>query len=265
MKELSNSLKEFYLSYSEYIDPKEAHTLFKDFPNQPNEIALQLQLFIRHHLPKTIHQRNNNSKELWTVSSLLNPMVEKESLQSPLTNQQCGAILLSILKAKQYPCRLRCHFLNEGNREKSKYIGEWLCEVYDYYRNKWFLIDPTCRMPILTNGVSKTSSEMYLTLLGEKSLAQQVSYRYWKGLLAVKQALFDDINSIMGKELLQEEWIISALENKPTLYRKSIENLSLEEQEIVYRLAIMMLAPDDNFELIEDMYKNYILTYSKKS
>ncbi|WP_132252678.1 hypothetical protein [Natranaerovirga pectinivora] len=255
MIELKKSIKDVYKSFNYYTDPKEYKSFFDQFPNKDSDIVLKLQEILNNFM---IDKRPQNRKNTLNVSEII-CAIENKKREIVLKDQEIALLLLAIFKHKKLPCRLRCNFVNYQRNGYNFFQGKWYCELYNQSVTNWYLIDPTNKYIPITKDIIKKSAEIYLTLMSDKAFDNKIYYKQWRGKLAVKQALLDDLNGIMCNELLQEDWIYKSNIKKPEIYIKDVNNLTVFEESLLYKLAIMMINPDGYFDLIREIYEYHIL------
>ena len=245
---LKDNVRDFYTSFSSTVNPKEEKDKLDLYSNEIQEIISELKIKYK----ATKNNGSNNFKENFVYNLL------KENAEEILFDNQVYTLLLSaILKSKKVPCRTRCMFVDYEGRGSS-FTGTFLCQVYDENQKDWYLVDVANSYIRLPYTKYKTASEIYLILKDQRRPMYNVSYRHWQGLLAAKQLLIEDTNMLMNNEIIQEKWLKRDVKNKPYIYKKHVNDLDVTEQELMYRLAIMLLDPDNNFEIICETYKDIL-------
>lgn len=166
-------------------------------------------------------------------------------------------LLASILKAKEIPTRARSGFAEYSSNE-GIYWDHWITEYFDKTERRWILVDPDCCCNDIDFNPYDLPREKFLfganAWLGlrqrkyKENVICYASDPITRGLKAAIRGLFYDFHCLMNDEII--------FLHMPKYIRDKNFELSEKEYQELDNLAELMLNPDENFEELQEIWKN---------
>ncbi len=141
---------------------------------------------------------------------------------------------------------------------KGMLIPHWITEIYDQTSASWKFVDSERRIKLVSqhNFLLAGQAWQYFKDHPESYIP---SYSGLKGRQGLKYALICDLNCMFKNELLGYEWRLKWFhKKKPDLVRTSYENLDVDQQKDVEKLAELLSDPENNRKQLWNLYKKHI-------
>ena len=286
---MKNEILEFYKNTSTYTDLGYYKEFAKSLPDDIEELCILQRMQIIHPVAFKDKEIRNKKECFWgdmtkvsvtrleyeddifpTAQSIIAELLRKDSQyhikreaknKVHVTCRGQAILLASILKAKGIPARVRCGFA-EYIRYDGIYYDHWITQYYDKKEGRWKLVDadmhcPDQKIEFDLNDIPKDKflfgAEAYLGLREGKYKEKEILYASDPPTLGLKAAirqLFYDFHCLMNNEII--------FLHMPKYIQDKQFELSEEEYKELDILAELLLEPDENFEELQQVWRNTI-------
>ena len=250
----SNEALDFYREYGQNTDPGEYADLFEGLPESLQGLCDWIQTQLIH--PAVVSRyagvlpegRTREDSDFYSVQDMLrelairNPrgltMERKPAERLVLSCRFNAMLLVSVMKSRGVPARVRVGFAGYIDPESGKHFDHWITEIWNEDEGRWMSVDGD------TNRVDFNEFELAgdVWLKARKGKIEPLNYgvfRWW-GLRYILGNLCHDLYASLNNELIYWEG--------PELFHKDAEQLSAEEAAFVDRLAHLLKHPEENIE-----------------
>jgi hypothetical protein len=270
-KEIStyNNVIDFYKKYSVYTDPGNYVYLYDDLPESLTELCDLLKCQLIHPIEVEPYRnvippnRYYEDPKFPTVEEILAGLLKSDSngftcnrkVENRLvvTCRYHSILLASILKNRDIPVRLRYGFATYLSKNKDFHITHVICEVWNDKENRWMYVDPDRKMIDFPREEFELGGDAWIQFQNGKSDEPEKygAGRLW-GHFNILDMLCHDLISILGQELLYWE--------RPPIAANDmmdISNIEKGQVEVLNRIALLLINPDEHFNEILELYGNY--------
>jgi len=257
-----------YSEQSSFTDPGEYAYLFDDIPESIPEICnlIKKQLIhpqeaseIRDLLPEG---REPEDGDFPGVSEMLRILLQRDS--SGLTMNRriedrlivaCyhhALLLVSILRHRNIPVRLRAGFAKYYEKETNLRFGHVICEVWDERRQKWILVDPDRNIIDVDPSRFEFPSEAWQNFYGSDYRSVRYVSSNGEGLQALLHALLLDHSFVISLE--RSYW-----HTPSAIYAKNfkLEDLDQDELQTINQISDYIYEPDLNINKLQAIYDDH--------
>jgi hypothetical protein len=280
---MSNKIYEYYLRFSEYTNPGLYEEYLKnELPDDIKEISDLVRSQLIHRvilkngnaisnsdlrygdMNKVPSERLRCEDDLFpTASAMLAELFRRdksgivlnrsEKDRLILTCRFISILMVSILKSKGIPCRVRSGFANYIFPKV--YADHWINQYYDKKTGKWITIDVDSLLedigfnPLnIQDGVFTFSADAWLKVRrGEIDGKFFWNAGGFRGLQPVAWELFYDFHCLMNCEIIYSY-------TPAYIYATKFKKLQESELREIDNLAELMLNPDKNFDELQNIW-----------
>lgn len=200
-----------------------------------------------------------NALSMFAELLRLNPSYTKDRTAKDKIHITCrcqSIMLAATLKAKGIPARVRSGYA-DYIRTPGNYFDHWITEYYNKDMKQWILVDADIHcdphIDFDSNNIPRdrylTGAQAYLKLRKGELSDEQLSYASWPithGMAAAIRGVFYDFHCLMNHEII--------FLHQPAYVSDKNFELSVEELTEIDQLAELMLNPDVNFGLLQDIW-----------
>ena len=265
---------EFYITQSEFTDPKDYEYLFQDLPTTIPELCEIVHGVISHRDSSELYdieltEQRKNEGETRYLDLILKRIIELDNKSLLITRppikrfagtcRDFAILLCSILRYQKTPARLRCGYA--GYFKEGRYEDHWVCEYWNKEKSRWTLVDAE------VDNIYKKYFKMTLDVTDVPRDQFLVGGQAWKacrsgqldpntfgvssigiqGIGLVRGNVLRDLASLNHVELLPwDDWPLSD---------KKFDELTEEEIAIINNCANCAIPEVDNFKEIRKLYQ----------
>lgn len=215
-EQVDQSVLDFYCQLSSFTNPGEYAYLYENLPDSLPELCNLIRSQFIHPYAELPKHRDKIPKERWnemltypTVESILEGLVSYDSSGLILDRkiedrlvlgcQQNAILLVSILKQRGIPARVRCGHVTYLIPDF--HTSHTICEVWNKNENRWMLVDPSTDRVDFSPEKFDFSNEAWLQLQkGEIDYNQYGIPRRYSGFASIVAKVNTDLASILGTE-----------------------------------------------------------------
>ncbi len=277
---MTPEILDYYRQHSPITDPGEYAHLYDDLPNDLHGIIAAIQGQMIHRLAVqqfgvTLTRESRGEQHLRTMQQRLNRMMELDP--SPLTierepkEKQVGmcrdfaVFLVSILRHKGIPARMRVGFAEYLGKEQSYKSDHWITEFWHQAEGRWVLADPDVGgVPVgmipVKDGVNlhdiRPDRDFYVAgsawKLAREGKIRSDLFRYsgrWKGFPCIRGNLLHDFQALNKLEMgLFDYW--------DELHIKPETKMTVDDKILLDQVAALTIAPDLQFETLRQTFES---------
>lgn len=247
----------FYKQMTNYTEPGEYRYLYEDLPNALPELCKLIKCQMIHPDQTKKFKINGGARredqEFSDVQGMLKELLvrnpegitsgRKPSERLILSCRFHALLLVSILRFKGIPARVRAGFASYLCEDQEKYCDHWICEFWD---GEWKTVDPDIQLFDVEEKGFLYAGEAWLMVQEHSINPKLFGVKKWWGEYYIRNNLCLDLNCVLGMELRYGEL--------PPICRKDMAKMSFDELQLLEEAAYLLQYPDGNFELIKKLY-----------
>jgi len=280
------NILDYYKKQSIITDPGKYEYLFKDLPNDVDKIVKIVQGLIIHPMFGELYGVKFNTvqtaeEQIREVSRMLKKITSFDA--STIINQRepvnrligicrdSSVLTVSMLRYIGIPARVRAGYAGYFDGE-IKNEDHWVCEYWDYKKEKWILIDPQLDdVQKKHNNIKFNSLDLkynehfypagYVWKMCRNDKARPNDFGFnkaWRSWRSIRSSVLLDLNALNRIELLP--WDIWG-----DIARKSNKDLKKDELKVLDKISDLIIEPDSNIEEIIELYNKSDYYNSVKS